>query len=156
MAKEGQSPGPNIDPPNPMINRFLARQTHTKQQTYASQSPVVQARVVFVTFEPGGVVIDLMAGAVGYKSAPLPIALQALLPHSTWAVAAAGMLDRWARTGTEIELRARCSKETPRMRLSDGTSYMLVDLRRAPDPLPSCDCPAGQLVPARPLGLSPH
>jgi hypothetical protein len=123
-----------------MINLFRSRQRRVKRQAYASPSPTVQARVVFVTFEPGGVIIDLMAGPVGYRSAPLPVALEAVLPHSTWAVAAAGMLDRWARTAAEIELRARGSEGNPRVQLSDGTSRTLLDLRRAPDPFRSSDC----------------
>ena len=131
--KEGQSPGPNINPPNPIIKLFRSRQMRTKPQPYAPPSRTVQARVAFVTYEPGGVVIDLMAGPRGSKSARLPVALEVVLPRSTWAVAAAGLLDRWARTNAEIELCGRSSSGAPRMRLSDGRSCMLVDLRRAPN-----------------------
>ena len=147
IDKEGQSPGPNINPPSPMINVFRSRQTLTNPQPYVSPSRTVQARVAFVTFEPGGVVIDLMAGPLGSKSAQLPVSLEAVLPRSTWAVAAAGLLQRWARTSAQIEVCCRSSKGTPRMRLRDGTSCMLVELRQAPNSPQNAASPAERHLP---------
>lgn len=75
-----------------------------------------------------------------------------LLPRSTWVVAAAGLLDRWARTGTQIELCDPSSKGTSRMRLSDGTSWVLVDIRRVPNSARNTAFRVTSFYPTRPTG----
>ena len=86
----------------------------------------VKARVIFATFRPGRVGIDLMSESG-------TIALDASVPNTMWALAAAGQLEKWATTTVEIELRLIPATCNSKAKLTDGRSFMLLDLCRAPD-----------------------
>jgi hypothetical protein len=77
--------------------------------------------VVFVSFEAGRVVIDLV-------TKESVVALEAVLPYASWAVAASAMLDRWAQEGAEVELTFLRSSGGSRAQLKVGTSLVLLDL----------------------------
>lgn len=143
-----------------MINLFLYRQARRTPQTYAAPSPTVQARVAFVTFEPGGVVIDLMAGSLGSDSAQLPVSLEAVLP------ARLGRLrPRDCSTdGRGLALRSSCAAAARRAPPECGlatarhgclsTCAELRTRRGSVLPVPSTFCPTRPPA-ARPFKLRP-
>lgn len=109
-----------------MFNLFRPPRTDTAEETRSAKPRAVKARVIFATFRPGSVSIDLMS-----KSGT--IALDALVPDTLWALAAASQLEKWATMTAEIELRLISAKCSSKAKLTDGRSFMLLDLCREPD-----------------------
>jgi hypothetical protein len=102
-----------------MFKLFSSQTLHGQPHSSARRS--VSARVVFVSFEAGRVVIDLV-------TKESVVALEAVLPYASWAVAASAMLDRWAQEGAEVELAFLRSSGGSRAQLKVGTSLVLLDL----------------------------
>jgi hypothetical protein len=125
---------------DPMINPFhLFNRNPAPSLDLVPSCEIVQARVLFATFARGEVVIDLIVQVADGETLVAPVALEALLSRSAWAAAAAGLLEKWAFAGTEVELRFRGSGDDPRVQLSDATSCMLLDLSRPPSLTKGCD-----------------
>jgi hypothetical protein len=102
-------------------------------QPTSSLSPLIlHGRIAFATFGPGSVIID----GVLDPEAPQPVdgvfTLNAALPYSAWAVAAAGLVETWAACDSPVELRFRYSRKRQQVRISDGRSFALFDLQSAP------------------------
>lgn len=91
---------------------------------------VLHGRVAFASFVPGGVIID----GVIHPSAQAQgvVALNASLPFSSWAVAAAALVESWAEADTPVEMRFRYRKPNPQVRITDGRSMVLLDLQDNP------------------------
>jgi hypothetical protein len=94
--------------------------------TFPSPTSSLRARVVFATFHPGRVNIDLMLARTS-------MTLDAQVPHRLWALAAAATLDEWARRSVEVELHVGYANGKARAKLTDGTSCMLLDLEVMPE-----------------------
>ena len=93
---------------------------------------VLRGRIAFATFKPGGVIIDGVLEPETSYPADGVFSLHARLPYSAWAVAAAGLVETWAAADAPIELRFRYSKKRQQVRITDGVSFVLFDLRSAP------------------------
>ena len=90
---------------------------------------VLHSRVGFASFIPGGVVID---GIIDPQAQKGVVTLNASLPFSPWAVAAAALIESWAEADAPVEMRFRYSKPNPQVRISDGRSMVLLDLQDSP------------------------
>ena len=86
-----------------------------------------------MTVHPGRVVIDLMTEPGEYATAFS--SLDAFVPRTLWALAAAAQLERWAASSADIELTFRHSNSDysdgkPTVKLSDGRTLVVLDLCR--------------------------
>jgi hypothetical protein len=93
---------------------------------------LLQGRVAFASFVPGGVVIDAFTSPRQSPDVDGTVTLHAALPYTSWAVAAAALIDSWAEADTTVEMRFTYSKPNPQVRISDGRSMILLDLRTSP------------------------
>ena len=130
-----------------MINPFRrpARRI-APSQTDVVVSRTFRARIIFVTSYPGRVVVDLITEPGEYATAV--ISLDAFVPRTLWALAAGAQLDRWAASSADVELSFRYSNGNysdgkPTVKLSDGTTLLVLDLCRVSD-LPGDPDPAGK------------
>lgn len=102
-------------------------------QPASTISPLLlQGRVAFASFVPGGVVIDALTSPRQSPDVDGTVTLHASLPYTPWAIAAAALIDGWAETDTSIEMRFTYSKPNPQVRMSDGRSMILLDLQTSP------------------------
>lgn len=93
---------------------------------------LLHGRIAFASFNPGGVIIDGVIGSESSHEIEGIVTLRASLPFSPWAVAAASLIDSWADSDTPIELRFKYTKPNPQVRMSDGRSLVVLDLKESP------------------------
>jgi len=102
-------------------------------QPTSTVSPLVlRGRIAFATFRPGAVTIDGVLEPEASPQVDGVFSLEAVLPYSAWAVAAAGLVDTWAGDDAPVELRFRYSRQRKQVRISDGRSFVVFDLQSAP------------------------
>lgn len=104
-----------------------------KPQPTATVFPLVlRGRIAFATFRPGSVIIDGVVEPETSQPVDGIFSLHAALPYSAWAVAAAGLVDKWAACDAPVELRFRYSNKRHQVRITDGRSFVVFDLDSAP------------------------
>jgi hypothetical protein len=104
----------------------------TPQPTPTIIPLVLRGRIAFATFREGGVTLDGVLEPDPKDPADGVFSLHVVLPYSAWAVAAAGLVASWAECDAPVELWFRYAKKTYQVRISDGTSFVLLDLVSAP------------------------
>jgi hypothetical protein len=93
---------------------------------------ILRGRIAFATFRPGALTLDGVLEPGSPVSDYGVFSLHVVLPYSTWAVAAAGLVDTWAACDAAVELLFRYSSRTHQVRISDGSSFVLFDLECSP------------------------
>ena len=87
--------------------------------------------IVFLEPRPAGVLLDLVAMPDGGTGGAAPFAIELALPWSAWAVAAAGVLELWARDHSQLSGTVEIARGTPQLHLTDGCYSMVLDIRRS-------------------------
>jgi len=95
---------------------------------------ILRGRIAFATFLPSVLIIDgILDSDESDDRTEGIISLRGALPYSAWAVAAGGLIQEWAARDVPVELRFRYCEGKQQVRICDGRSLVLLDLRSAPD-----------------------
>jgi hypothetical protein len=96
-------------------------------------SPIaLRGRLAFTTFTAGGLLIDAVIAEPSSPEFDGTLTLRVSLPYSPWAIAAAALIQSWADTDTPVDFRFSYSASGHQVRLEDGMSMVLLDLRESP------------------------
>ena len=102
------------------------------QPTSTISPLVLRGRIAFADFVPGGVVIDALTSPTDSPDIDGIVTMEAVLPYLPWAIAAAALIEGWASGATPVDMRFTYAKSTQQVRMSDGRSMILLDLRTRP------------------------
>jgi hypothetical protein len=94
-----------------------------------SRTATVRCRLLFVEPFPGGVTLDVVTAPGAAPGSGAPLTLDVSLPWSKWRIVALAVLMRWADDGREITLEFVGSGDSAKVRVSDGLTWTLLDVR---------------------------
>ena len=112
----------------------------------------MHSRIVFIESRPGGLAIDALT------SEGRTLSMDAQVPVSTWGLAAAMTLGRWAEQGSQVEVDLRETRGVSRVRFTDEEHKVVLDLTRLHlGPLPAATVApnAGEHREKEPAGRGP-